>query len=305
MLEVKHLKTIIALQKTGSLVEAAESLYMTQSALSHQIKDIELRLNTRLFIRKTRPLRFTVAGEQVLKLAKSVLPMFAGTERDINRLLSGNAGRLHMAIECHSCFQWLMQAIDLFRDQWPEVDLDLTSGFSFAPLAALKRGDIDLVVTSNPQKLPGIHYQALFSYQPMLVVSHQHALADKDYILPEDLSDETLITYPIEQDRLDIFNLFLDPAGVSPNSIRHAELTLMMLQLVASGRGVAALPNWALSEYLQQEHILAKPLGEESCWATLYMAIRVEQLDSSYMRVFLKEAKRSSFEQLKGIKAVQ
>ena len=142
MLEVKHLKTIIALEKTGSLVEAAESLYMTQSALSHQLKDLEDRLNTGLFIRKTRPLLFTVAGERVLKLAKSVLPMFANTERDISRLLAGNAGRLHMAIECHSCFQWLMPAIDVFRDQWPEVELDLTSGFSFAPLPASKRDPI-------------------------------------------------------------------------------------------------------------------------------------------------------------------
>jgi len=302
MLEVKHLKTIIALEKTGSLVEASESLYMTQSALSHQIKDLEERLNTALFIRKTRPLRFTVAGERVLKLAKSVLPMFANTERDISRLLSGNAGRLHMAIECHSCFQWLMPAIDVFRDHWPEVELDLTSGFSFAPLPALKRGDVDLVVTSDPQILSGIHYEPLFSYQPMLAVSRHHTLASKAYVEPEDLSDETLITYPVEQERLDIFNLFLDPAGVSPHAIRHAELTIMMLQLVASGRGVAALPNWALTEYLEKDYILAKPLGEESCWTTLYAAIRIEQLEMPYMVEFLKVAKESSFQKLKGIK---
>ncbi|MFT5716745.1 MAG: LysR family transcriptional regulator for metE and metH [Oleiphilaceae bacterium] len=303
MLEIKHLKTVVALEKTGSLVEAAETLYMTQSALSHQIKDLEYRLNTTLFIRKTRPLRFTVAGERVLKLAKSVLPMFANTERDISRLLSGNAGRLHMAIECHSCFQWLMPAIDIFRGQWPEVELDLSSGFSFAPLPALKRGDLDLVVTSDPQVISGIHYEPLFSYQPMLAVSRHHVLADKPYVEAEDLADETLITYPVEKDRLDIFNLFLDPEGVSPRAIRHAELTIMMLQLVASGRGVAALPNWALTEYLEKDYVLAKPLGEEGCWATLYAAIRIEQLTMPYLVEFLNDAKASSFQRLKGIKA--
>ncbi len=302
VLEVKHLKTVLALEKTGSLVEAAESLYMTQSALSHQLKDLEDKLDTPLFIRKTRPLRFTVAGERVLKLAKTAVPMFANTERDISRLLSGNAGRLHMAIECHSCFQWLMPAIDSFRDHWPEVELDLTSGFSFAPLPALKRGELDLVVTSDPQELAGIHYEPLFCYQPMLAVSRHHRLAEKAFIEPSDLDDETLITYPVEQERLDIFNLFLDPAGVEPKAIRHAELTIMMLQLVASGRGVAALPNWALTEYLAKDYVLAKPLGQESCWTTLYAAIRREQLDFPYMVEFLQTAKTSSFAQLKGIK---
>ena len=302
MLEVKHLKTIIALEQTGSLVEAAERLYMTQSALSHQLKDLEERLETPLFVRKTRPIRFTVAGEQVLKLARSALPMFEQTNRDLKRLLSGSAGRLHMAIECHSCFQWLMPAIDKFRDTWPEVELDLASGFSFAPLPALKRGNIDLVVTSDPQDISGIHYQALFSYQPMLAVSRHHEFADRNYIEAEDLADQTLITYPVEKERLDIFNLFLNPAGVAPERIRHAEMTIMMLQLVASGRGVAALPNWALTEYLEKDYILAKPLGEESCWTTLYAAIRIEQLELPYMSEFLAVAKQSSFQQLKGIK---
>jgi len=304
VLEVKHLKTIIALEQTGSLVDAAERLYMTQSALSHQLKDLEERLEAPLFVRKTRPVRFTVSGEQVLKLARSVLPMFEQTNRDLKRLLSGSAGRLHMAIECHSCFQWLMPAIDKFRDTWPDVELDLASGFSFAPLPALKRGNIDLVVTSDPQDIPGIHYQPLFSYQPMLAVSRHHELADRNFIEAEDLAAQTLITYPVEKERLDIFNLFLSPAGVAPERIRHAEMTIMMLQLVASGRGVAALPNWALTEYLEKDYILAKSLGEESCWATLYAAIRVEQLELPYMAEFLSVAKESSFQQLKGIKAV-
>jgi len=304
VLEVKHLKTIIALEQTGSLVDAAERLYMTQSALSHQLKDLEERLEAPLFVRKTKPVRFTVSGELVLKLARSVLPMFEQTNRDLKRLLSGSAGRLHMAIECHSCFQWLMPAIDKFRDTWPDVELDLASGFSFAPLPALKRGNIDLVVTSDPQDIPGIHYQPLFSYQPMLAVSRHHELADRNFIEAEDLAAQTLITYPVEKERLDIFNLFLSPAGVAPERIRHAEMTIMMLQLVASGRGVAALPNWALTEYLEKDYILAKSLGEESCWATLYAAIRVEQLELPYMAEFLSVAKESSFQQLKGIKAV-
>lgn len=202
MLELRHLKTLHALREADSLVEAAERLHLTQSALSHQFKELEERLGMQLFVRKTKPVRFTSAGLRLLQLADSLLPQLRTAERDLARLAGGTAGRLHMAIECHSCFQWLMPTIDQFRDAWPEVELDLASGFSFAPLPALARGDLDLVVTADPIELPGITYVPLFTYEALLAVANQHALAGRPYVVPEDLERETLITYPVERDRL-------------------------------------------------------------------------------------------------------
>ncbi|WP_435234467.1 LysR family transcriptional regulator [Psychromonas sp. PT13] len=302
MIEIKHLKTLSTLNNTGSLVEAARQLHLTQSALSHQLKELEGRLNCSLFIRKSRPIRFTISGLRLLDLAKQILPEIRSAERDLARFVSGDAGRLHMAIECHSCFQWLMPAIDKFRDDWPEVELDFSSGFSFLPLPALKRGNLDLVVTSDPQPLEGISYIPLFSYQQMLALSRHHRLASKTYIEPEDLSQETMITYPVEKDRLEIFNNFLTPEGVSPAKIRHADMTVMMLQLVASGRGVAGLPNWALFEYLKKDYVVARRLGKEGVWGTLYAAVREEQKSLPYLQDFIKTAIESCFTHLKGIK---
>lgn len=305
MIEIKHLRTLSTLNNTGSLVEAARQLHLTQSALSHQLKELEGRLNCSLFIRKSRPIRFTVAGVRLLELARSVLPEISSAERDLSRFVSGDAGRLHMAVECHSCFQWLMPAIDSFRDSWPEVELDFSSGFSFLPLPALKRGNLDLVVTSDPQPIEGISYIPLFSYQPMLALSRHHRLATQAYITPEDLAQETLITYPVEIERLDIFNQFLIPAGVSPAKIRHADMTLMMLQLVASGRGVAGLPNWALFEYLKKDYVVARKLGQTGLWNTLYAAVREEQQELAYLKDFISTAIDSCFKHLRGIKGVE
>lgn len=302
MIEIKHLKTLSTLNNAGSLVEAARQLHLTQSALSHQLKELEGRLNCSLFIRKSRPLRFTVSGLRLLALAEQILPEIRSAERDLARFVSGDAGRLHMAIECHSCFQWLMPAIDKFRDNWPEVELDFSSGFSFLPLPALKRGDLDLVVTSDPQPLEGISYIPLFSYQQMLALSRHHPLANKTYIKPEDLREETMITYPVEKERLEIFNQFLMPEGILPAKIRHADMTLMMLQLVASGRGVAGLPNWALFEYLQKDYVVARRLGKGGLWNTLYAAVREEQKSLAYLQDFIKTAIESCFMHLKGIK---
>jgi len=286
-------------------VEAAERLHLTQSALSHQFKELEERLGTPLFIRKTKPIRFTSAGLRLLQTADAVLPHLRSAERDLARLVGGTAGRLHMAIECHSCFQWLMPTIDQFRDSWPEVELDLASGFSFAPLPALARGDLDLVVTADPVDLSGVTYVPLFTYEALLAVANQHPLAQRPYIVPEDLAQETQITYPVERDRLDIFTRFLDPADVEPLSVRTAEMTVMMLQLVASGRGVCCLPNWAIHEYSSRGYVTARRLGEKGLYATLYAAIREDMLEAPFMQDFLLTAKDTSFATLEGVSSAR
>ena len=108
----------------------------TQSALSHQFAELEERLGLQLFVRKTRPVRFTSAGLRLLQLADLMLPQLRSAERDLARLAGGTAGRLHMAIECHSCFQWLMPTIDQFRDAWPEVELTWRPDFPSRALPA-------------------------------------------------------------------------------------------------------------------------------------------------------------------------
>jgi LysR family transcriptional regulator for metE and metH len=305
MLEIKHLKTVRALRDGGSLVEAAKRLHLTQSALSHQLKDVEERLGLSLFVRKTKPIRFTRAGEHILELADKVIPQLEQTGRDIQKLAGGQAGRLHMAIECHSCFDWLMPAINNFRDQWPEVEIDLMASFHFEPLPALVRGDLDLVVTADPVPMSGIYYQPLFRYQALLAIANQHPLVTCKHVEAQDLADQTLIHYPVERKRLDIFTQFLEPNSVEPSNTRQADLTLMIVQLVASGRGVACLPNWALQPYLNAGLISSKPLGKDGIWPTLYAAIREEQRESSYMIDFLQQSLQACNEHLIGIEPVK
>jgi LysR family transcriptional regulator, regulator for metE and metH len=112
-----------------------------------------------------------------------------------------------------------------------------------------------------------------------------------------------LITYPVDTERLDIFKHFLNPADVSPAKIRHSELTLMMMQLVASGRGVCCLPNWALTEYTNRQYVITKSLGEEGIWCKLYLAIRRDQRDNAYMEDLISTASKTCFKNLKGILA--
>ena len=300
-IDLRHLRTLSALRDTGSLVEAADQVHLTQSALSHQIKDIESRLGGALFFRKTRPVRFTPAGRRLLDLADEVLPLTQAAMRDLARLMGGKAGRLFMAIECHSCFEWLLPAINAYREAWPEVELDISGGFNFDPLPALRRGDLDLVVTADPIDDADLAYLPLFGYEAQVAMAVDHPLTKKEWLAPADLANETLIVYPVDRQRLDVFTRFLDPAGVQPAKVRTAEITTMMVQLVASGRGVCCLPNWALDEYAKSGYVVARSLGEEGVWPNLAAAIRAEQRDAPFLSAFVALAKKTCFETLIGI----
>jgi len=242
-IEFRHLRTIKAIHEAGGLSAAADRLNITQSALSHQIKGLEDQAQVELFVRRSKPLKLSAAGMKLLGLAEQVLPQvaaleaeFAGIEqgRAVAGIEQGRAGRLHIAIECHACFEWLFPVLEKFRKAWPDVDVDILPGLAFDALPALQKEKVDLVVSSDPADLAGVDFTPLFDYDAVFVASNQHPLASKPFVDAEDFRGETLITYPVERSRLDVFSQLLIPAKVEPAEVRQAELTAVILLLVAS-----------------------------------------------------------------------
>lgn len=286
-LEFRHLRTIRAIHDQGGLGRAADVLGITQSALSHQIKALEDQVGMELFIRRSKPLKLSKAGMKLLSLANSVLPQVAALEQDFADLKSGRTGRMHIAIECHACFEWLFPVLEEFRHSWAGVDVDIRPGLAFDALPALQREEIDLVISGDPEDLPGVEFITLFDYAPTFVCARTHPLAQKAFIEPADLRNETLITYPVEKSRLDIFTQFLTPARVEPRAMRQVELTAVIMLLVASGRGVSVLPDWVIADQRYGHDFVALPLTETGIRRTLYAAIRTSETDAGYMRDFV------------------
>ena len=302
MIERSHLEILREVERQGSLTAAAESLHLTQSALSHAVKKLELQLGTSVWERDGRQLRLTQAGQYLLSLASRLLPQFEHAEMLIGQFAKGQRGTLRIGMECHPCYQWLLKVVGPYLEQWPTVDVDVKQRFQFGGIGALFGHDIDMLVTPDPLHRPGLVFEPVFDYEQVLVVAAGHELAARPWADPVDLADETLITYPVEVERLDIFTQFLDPAGVTPREVRTAELTIMMMQLVASGRGVCSLPNWAMTEYLERDYVKAVTLGETGVWSTLFAAIREDTREAPWMVDFLRTARETSFAVLEGIK---
>jgi LysR family transcriptional regulator, regulator for metE and metH len=294
-LELRHLATLVALDETGSLSKAAARLCLTQSALSHQLKALEAYYGSALVERDARPLRTTAVGQRLLSLARLILPQVAEAERDVARLAEGHAGPLRIAVQCHNCFDWLMPAMDVFRSLWPEVELDLVSGFVIDPLPLLERGEAEL-----PPARQNLIFHPLFRYESVALMSPRHPLAAKTRLEAADFASETLITYPVPDSMLDIMNHCLTPAGINPKR-RTAELTVAILQLVASGRGIAALPSWTIGNYLDRGYVVSRPIGVKGLTCDLYAATSVAGAAAAYIREFIALTRSQSLSQLRGV----
>lgn len=287
-LEFRHLRTIRAIHQAGGLARAADILNMTQSALSHQVKGLEDQAGIELFVRRSKPMRLSAAGLRMLKLAERILPEIDALEEEFRALKSGKTGRLHIAIECHACFDWLFPVLEQFRHAWPEVDVDIRAGLAFDAIPALLREEVDLVISSDPVRLDGVVYNPLFDYHPTFVASKDHPLAKKDWVGAEDFRDEVLITYPVARDKLDIFTELLTPARIEPRGQRPVELTAVILMLVGSNRGVAVLPDWVLRDVRSHADYITRPLGPKTITRRLFAATREEDAAKPFMAHFLR-----------------
>jgi LysR family transcriptional regulator for metE and metH len=287
ILERIHLAIIREVNQQGSLTAAAEQLHLTQSALSHAMRKLEDQLGTPIWYREGRNLRPTQAGEYLSAVADRLLPQLSYAEERLKQFAQGERGALRIGMECHPCYQWLLKIVAPYLAAWPAVDVDVKQKFQFGGIGALFGYEIDMLVTPDPLYKSGLRFEPVFDYEQVLVVGPQHPLRLAAYVQPKDLSEVTLITYPVAIDRLDIYTQFLMPAGISPKHHKPIETTDIMLQMVASGRGVAALPRWLVEEYASKFDVTPVRLGQQGIAKQIFLGFREADADIDYLRAFV------------------
>lgn len=313
MFEIKHLKTLTTLANTGNIRKAAEELFSSQSALSHQIKDLEQRLNTSLFIRNTSPVEFTNAGKLLLSLGEELLPKI----KEANNALKSpslTTSPLKIAIACHACFQWLLPITSRFSQQNNDFELEFfDESFEIHKHKKQNEERIDILFTDEKRVENDIIYQEIGQFEVLAVLSNQEAPKQKSsklkelitvvnkesiaYLLPEQFSQFTLLTYPLPPEQLDIYKLFLTPAKCKPSKIKQVTNSHVMLQMVSANMGVATLPDWLVSSVTQQSLFHCMRLGEKGIHKKLYARYNKNSKQRQMIEKFLPEAIRE-FEKL-------
>ena len=291
ILERAHLEVVRAVERQGSLTAAAETLHLTQSALSHTVRKLEDQLGVAIWYREGRSLRPTQAGAYLLSVANRLLPQIDQAEERLKQFAQGERGTLRIGMECHPCYQWLMKIVSPYLAAWPAVDVDVKQKFQFGGIGALFGYEIDLLVTPDPLYKPGLIFEPVFDYEQVLVVGPGHPLRQAAFVRPKQLSDETLITYPVETERLDIYTQFLTPAGISPRRQKSIETTDIMLQMVASGRGVAALPRWLVEEQADKFDVAPVKLGRQGVAKQIFVGFRDADAEIDYLCAFVNLAR--------------
>lgn len=295
MIEHSHLKILQSLNQHGTLTKAANALCLSQSALSHQIRYLEKKLDVTLWVKEGRLLRLTQAGELLLQVAQQVLPVLQQAEETLKAYGEGRQGVLRIGVECYPCTKWLNNVVGEFLQQLPEVEIDIVNKFQFTGLEGLLNHHIDVLVTPDLEKNEKIHYESIAEYDLVLLVSAKHQLANSTIIQAEQLSQETLLSFPIPLERMDVMTQFLSPKGVKPINIKEIESIDLMIQLVSLGRGVCVLPEWLAMHYCKKlksdTPLKIIRLGKQGIHKKLYLAMHHNDQDIPYIKSFINTGK--------------
>ena len=258
-LEVRHLQLVSAVADVGSLTRAGDRLHLTQSALSHQLRDIEARLGAALFLRVGKRLVLTPAGERLLESAKDVLERLEQTERDIRQMGKERAGVLRLTTECYTCYHWLPPLLIRYRKKFPRVEVRIDVAATGRPIENLLAGKLDLAITSHETTDRRLVSRRVFDDELMVMASRHHRFAQQAHVRLSEMRDETLFVYPPREESRVLQEVLL-PAGAVPARIEEVQLTEAITELVKAGLGVAVLAPWSVRPLLDAGAIVARPL---------------------------------------------
>ena len=285
-LEIRHLRLVATVAEAGSLTSAGERLHLTQSALSHQLLDIEERLGTPLFLRVKKRMVLTQAGQRVLTTASRVLGDIERAEEEVRELAENRAGILRLTTECYTCYHWLPPLLKEFQSQHPRVEVRIDADATSRPFDALLEGELDVAIVSSPARNNRIELRPLFDDELVMVVAPDHRLASRDHITAAELAEEHLLTYSTLDDNT-VYQRLLRPRGLTPRSTTQVRLTEAMVELVRAGMGVAVLARWAVEREIDDGTLVAIPLTARGFPRRWYAAtLRTRQ--SRYLDDFVK-----------------
>lgn len=288
-LDLRHLRLVAAVAESGGQTRAARKLNLTQSALSHQLRELETRVGAPLFIRASRRMVLTATGERVLASARRVLHEVETLERDlVTEAATGGAGVVRLATECYTCYHWLPGVVTAFRQDWPRVDVRIVAEATPDPVRALLDGALDLAIVAGDVDERKLGCTSLFEDEQVVVVAPDHPLARRTFIEPQDLQDEHLILYTTHSSENSVLREVLRPAGVEPRRLTRVQLTEAIVELVKAGLGISVLARWAIAPQLRDGLLIGIPLTARGFHRRWWAVTRPHETAPAYQQSLLE-----------------
>lgn len=271
-MEIRHLKLIQTIADEGTITNAIDKLHLTQSALSHQLREAEEQLGTRIFDRQNKRMVLTKAGHRLYNLAAEILSKMEEAKLEINQMVFGQSGEIRLSAECFSTYNWLPSVMKGFHQLYPNVDLQINVAATHYPLQKLLAGELDLALTTDPVRNNRIFYVELFEDEMMAVVPKDHQWISKKYLQPKDFADQHLIIHSLPMETVTVYEWFLKPARVKPKKVLPVPLTEAAIEMVKANMGVIVLAKWAVKNYLRDGSLQLVKVGRNGLKRKHYLA---------------------------------
>ena len=286
-LEMRHLKVVAAIAEEGSVTRASNRLHLTQSALSHQLRDAEELLGRPLFDRRSRKMTLTPAGERLLRSARAVIDEVGRAEREIQQSSTEAHGVLRLTTQCYTVYHWLPSRLKTFQKEYPGVEVQLVPEATPNPFEALLGEKLDIAITHLPVRNRKIRYTPLFRDEMVVIVAPGHPWAGRPFVSPHDFAQEELIIYPPKRESSILLQL-LNPAGVTPRRIREVMLTEAIVALVKARMGVAIQTKWSVEPQLASRELQAVKLTRDGFYREWSVAQLRNKSTPAYMEEFIR-----------------
>ncbi|HEY8935181.1 MAG TPA: LysR family transcriptional regulator [Cyclobacteriaceae bacterium] len=286
-MEIRYLKLVRAIVEEGSMANAIEKLHLTPSALSHQLREAELQLGTKIFHRVNKKLILTEAGEKLLAASHIILKELDKVQREIKEIISGENGVIRISTECYTSYHWLPALLKKFHIEFPSIEVRIVFEATHRPIQKLLQGQIDLAITSDPIVNDQIEYIELFRDEMVALVSELHPWISKEYVTAEDFKNENLIIHSEPLDTVTVYERVLKPANVQPKNITILPLTEASVEMVKADMGVLVMPRWALKPHLNSNHVKTVKVTSEGLHRQQFIALLKQEDRPEYFDYFI------------------
>jgi LysR family transcriptional regulator for metE and metH len=287
-MEMRHLRLVQSIVQAGGITKATERLHLTQSALSHQLKEAEYQLGTKIFHRVNKRLVLTEAGEKVYHLANEVLDKLEKTETQIRQMIHGEAGEIRISTECYTSYHWLPSLMRQFQLLYPKVELKIVMEATHQPIQKLLSGDLDIAITSDPVENNQIRYIKLFRDEMFAVVPPSHAWSKKEHVEAQDFADQNLIIHSLPMETVSVYQFVLAPVDVTPKKVTVLPLTEAAIEMVKAEMGISVMANWALEPYLKSGVLKKVKIGPKGLKRNHFIAVLKSRQFPNYFNQFIE-----------------
>ena len=269
-MEIRHLRLIKEVAEKGSLTKAMDTLFLSQSALSHQLKELENHLGTQLFYRINKKLVLTGAGKIVLESAEKILKDIERTELSVKKYITGDSGSIRLTTQCYTCYHWLPSIMIDFNKEFPKIEIEIFPDDEDDTEKLLLNGKIDLAIVSEKRHYPTLKYTELFEDEMVALLPSDHKLVGKKYLKAEDFESETIIIHSYPLHTVELYKSVLDPAGIKPRKVIQVQVTEAVIEMVRAGMGVKVMAKWMVEPYLKDKRLTSIPVTKKGLFRTWY-----------------------------------